>query len=219
MREPALRIFGDYWMNGNAGTAETPGCFHKFSWADVDVFMLDDRTYRTPNVDTTDAARQMFGDAQMRWLMDGLSTSLATFKIVAGGNQMLNRTTPFETFSHFPKEQQRLFDYVAAQKVPGVVFLSGDRHHTELLRRADAGPYPLYDFTSSALMSGGGRNEDEAKNPDRVDGTWVTGRRNFGLVDVAGPAKARVLTLRAVDYAGAELWKHDVHAEELKVAG
>ena len=49
----------------------------------------------------------MFGEAQMEWLMAALASSRATFKIVAGGNQMPNPVTPYEAFGRFPAEQQK----------------------------------------------------------------------------------------------------------------
>jgi alkaline phosphatase D len=216
MREASLRVFKDYWANPGYGTGETPGVFNRFAWSDVEFFLLDDRYHRTPNLAETDPKRQMFGEAQMRWLADALASSRATFKLVAGGNQMLNPITNWEAFGRFPAEQKRLLDLLRDERVPGVVFLSGDRHHTELVRRAEPGLYPLYDFTSSSLTSRGSRNEDEADNPARVPGTWVTETNNFGLIDLSGPPKDRRLTLRTVDYAGKELWKHEIAAGELK---
>ena len=44
----------------------------------------------------------------------------------------------------------------------------------------------------------------EANNPARIPGTWLTETRNFGVLDLGGPPKARTLTLRALDHAGKE---------------
>jgi alkaline phosphatase D len=217
MRETSLGVFKDYWANPGYGTAATPGVFSRFEWNDVELFLLDDRYHRTPNASVEPEARRMFGAAQLTWLEEALRSSRATFKIVAGGNQMLNPIADYEGFSRVPVEQNRLFSFLRAEKIPGVVFLSGDRHHTELLRRDEPGLYPLYEFTSSALTSGGGRLAAEANNPARVPGTWLTETRNFGLVDLGGPPKARTLTLRALDYTGKERWRHEIQAAELAI--
>ncbi|HYH46008.1 MAG TPA: phosphodiesterase, partial [Thermoanaerobaculia bacterium] len=121
----------------------------------------------------------------------------------------------FESLGNFPEDERELLDILRTTRAPGVVFLSGDRHATELLRRAEPGLYPLYEFTSSPLTSGSHRNEGEAGNPARVPGTWVT-ERNFGLIEVAGAPKSRVLTLRTLDVRGKELWRHTIRQGELE---
>jgi len=216
----ALKVFQDYWANATYGHDNTQGVFGRFEWGDIEFFLLDDRFHRSPNRMAASPDKKMLGDAQLKWLMESLVSSRSPFKIVASGSQMLNRVNEFEAFKNFPDEQKRLFDFIRASGVEGVVFLSGDRHHTELIKRTDIASYPLYDFTSSPLTSGGGFLKQEENNPDRVPGTWVTnGTRNFGTIDVSGPAKARKLTLRTLDKTGKELWKHEILESEVKGKG
>lgn len=217
LRETSLRVFRDHFPNPSFGTAEAPGVFTRFDWADVEFFLLDDRSYRSPDEMPDIPGKRMLGQAQMDWLKEALAGSQATFKVVASGSQMVNPLTFFEAFGNFPAEQKELFDFLRDARVEGVVFLSGDRHHTELLRRQVPGLYPLYEFTSSPLTSGGSRIEKEADNPARIPGTWVTGgTRNFGLLEVAGKPGERVLTLRTLDAQGKELWKHEIREGELR---
>lgn len=217
LRDAALRVFSDYWPQVQYGTSETKGLFHRFEWADVEFFMLDNRYHRSPNFWPVGPDKKMFGDAQIQWLKEALVDSNATFKIICGGNQMINPMTPFEAFGRVPDEQKKLFDFIAAQRIQGVMFMSGDRHSTELLKvQWPNAPYPWYEYTSSPLTSGSGRNEAEANNPARVPGTWVTRTRNFGLVQVSGPWRDRKLTLTAHDKDGKELWKHEIKETELR---
>ncbi len=69
--------------------AEIPGVFGRFEWGDVEFFLLDDRYHRSPNLSPDGPDKVMFGTPQLKWLMDGLRSSEATFKIVVGGNQMM----------------------------------------------------------------------------------------------------------------------------------
>lgn len=217
LREASLRIFKDYWANSSYGTEETLGVFGRFEWGDVEFFLLDDRYHRSPNQMPAGPDKVMFGPAQMRWLKESLRSSRATFKIVVGGNQMMNPVMRFEAFGKFPDEQKQLLDFLREARINGVLFVSGDRHHTELIKRMEPGLYPLYDFTSSPLTAGGGRIEEEANNPARVAGTWVTdGVRNFGLIEVSGAARDRRLLMRTLDQAGKELWRHEIKASELQ---
>lgn len=215
-REKSLRIFKDYWANADYGTTETPGVFGRFEWNDVEFFLLDDRYYRSANRFPNNAQKQMFGEAQLSWLENALASSDAPFKIIAGGNQMMNPLTPFEAFGSFPAEQKRLIDYIREAKISGVLFISGDRHYTELIKRVETGIYPLYDFTSSPLTSGTANpTKEEDTNPARVPGTLVKGVRNFGLIEASGTRKDRKLTLRTLDAGGKERWRHEIKASEL----
>lgn len=216
MRDRSLGIFKDYWANPTYGTSETPGVFGVFQWGDIDFFLLDNRYYRQPNNTPNAAARRMFGAAQMQWLMESLTSSQAPFKIIAGGNQMMNPITPYEAFGKFPSEQKALIDFIRDARIPGVVFLSGDRHLTELIQRKEPGMYPLYDFTSSPLTSGPSKpREDEIANPSRIPNTLVQGTRNFGILEFTGPRTQRKLTMRTHDDTGRELWRHEIEAQEL----
>lgn len=217
LREASLRVFQDYWANPTWGLPEAPGVFTRFEWADVDFFLLDDRYHRSPNGMPPGPDKRMYGRKQLQWLKESLAGSRAPFKIVAGGSQFWNPLNSFESLGLFPAEQQELYDFLREARIEGVVFLSGDRHHTELLKRQDPGMVPLYEFTSSPLTSGGGRLEKEADNPARVPGTWVTGGvRNFGILEVSGKPEDRVLTLRTLDADGKELWRHEIREGELR---
>ena len=214
--ETSLRIFKDYWANASYGTPDTPGVFGRFEWNDVEFFLLDDRYYRSPNNTPLNPKKQMFGEKQMQWLKDALVSSNAPFKIVAGGNQMMNPLTPFEAFGSYPEEQKSLIDFIREARVSGVMFLSGDRHFSELIKRVEPNLYPLYDFTSSALTSGPATpTKEEQTNPARVPGTLVTGVRNFGIIEASGTQKNRKLTLKTIDSTGKEWWKHEISASEL----
>ncbi|HEX2224901.1 MAG TPA: alkaline phosphatase D family protein [Thermoanaerobaculia bacterium] len=216
LREASLRVFQDYWLNPTYGTEGTPGTFTRFQWVDVDFFLLDDRYHRSPNRMPEGPDKRMFGPGQMKWLLESLANSRATFKIVVSGNQILNPLVRYEGLGKFPAEQQELLDFIRTARISGVVFLTGDRHHTELIRRADLqGLYPLYDFTSSPLTSRAADIKEEADNPARVPGTWVRGKRNFGVVEVSGPLDDRRLTLRTYDVQGKELWNHAIRASEV----
>lgn len=217
LRDTALEVFKDYWGNNTYGTSEIPGVFGRFEWGDVEFFLLDDRYHRTPNRMPDAPDKVMFGDAQMKWLMESLRSSGATFKVIAGGNQMINPIAAFESFTRFPNEQKKLFEFIREQRIEGVMFLSGDRHLTELIKRTDLGTYPLYDFTSSPLASGNAKpHESEANNPARVPNTLVTEAKNFGLIELSGTGANRKMTLKTIDLNGKELWKHDILASELK---
>lgn len=213
----SLNIFKDYWANISYGHDDVKGVFGRFEWADVEFFLLDDRFHRSP-AKSNEADKGMFGENQLKWLRESLLNSNATFKVIVGGNQMLNPLTPWEAWVEHPEEQKRFFDFLKEAKIEGVIFLSGDRHYAELLKREGLTDYPLYDFTSSPLSAGNSspNKEKEIDNPYRVNGTLVLNEKNFGLIEVSGTEKDRKMTLRLIDSKGKEHWKHEISAKELK---
>ena len=216
MREEALKIFTSYWLNPGHGLDDTPGVFFSFTWADVDFFMLDDRYHRSPNRSPDSPEKTMFGKAQIRWLKDALLSSRAPFKIIVGGNQMLNPQIAEESFSAFKDEYADLLHWLKASDVWGALFLSGDVHRTELIRLDDPDFYPLYDYSNSPLTSGTYAADKFKDNPAVVSGTQVMGKRNFGMLRFSGPRTDRKLVMECYNNTGQLLWKHEVKATELR---
>ncbi len=216
MKKESLEIFQEYWLNPGHGLDETPGVFFSFTWADVDFFMLDDRYHRSPDRSPDSPEKAMFGKAQMRWLKDGLLSSPAPFKIIVGGNQMLNPQVTEESFSAYRHEYEDLLKWIKASDVWGVLFLSGDVHRTELIRLDDPEFYPLYDYSNSPLTSGTYVADKLKNNPAVVSGTQVMGKRNFGMLSFSGPRTDRKLVMECHDKNGQLLWKHEVKATELR---
>lgn len=216
LKQTALKIFKDYWANPSYGVEGVPGVFMRFEWGDIEFFMLDDRYHRSPNdmPDTPD--KVMFGAAQMQWLMEALVNSRAPFKIVVGGNQMLNPVNAAEAFPNYRDEYQKFLQGLQTHKISGVLFLSGDVHHVELNKIVLPDFYPLYDFTSSSLTAGLYRPNQT--NPALVPGTLVDDTHAFGLLRFAGPRTERRVTLECYDKEGKKRWQHEIAAKELQVA-
>ena len=153
---------------------------------------------------------------QFRWLIDALTSSPQRFKVVVGGGQFLSPYDRWEGYAQFAFERDRLLDEIRRRQIEGVFFLSGDRHHTELVRIHPTGLYPLYDFTSSPLTSRGASASGELDSPVRIDGTLVNKKRNFGMLRFMGPPTDRKVEFETFDNQGKSLWKHVIKAQELK---
>jgi len=218
LKGASLEAFKEYWANPSYGLPELPGVFGQFSWSDVDVFLLDNRTYRSAG-SAPPEENSYLGEAQRLWLLDALSASRAPFKLIVSGSQVISPYSRFESYAQHPDELKRLLRGLKRRRIEGVIFLSGDRHHAELnVLKDDPQFYPLYDFTSSPLTSRPARSsDDELDSPRRVPGTFVKGRRNFGIIKVTGPQTDRTLTMRAHGVDGALLWSHSISASALKI--
>ncbi|MEL7833201.1 alkaline phosphatase D family protein [Fodinibius sp. Rm-B-1B1-1] len=217
LREEALHIFKRYWANPGYGTQETDGVFTKYKYSDVEFFLMDDRYHRAPN-QLKKEDKDFFGEAQLQWLMDSLVSSNATFKIVVVGNQVINKMNEHESMVAYGEEYETLMEFLDEHDIPGVLFLSGDRHFTELLKEEREDAYPIYEFTSSPLSSGTYGNLEESKefeNPQRVDGTLVYDDQNFGMMHVKGEKDNRRLILETYSSDGEKLWEYSISSSDL----
>lgn len=215
MRDQTMALFKAYWANPAWGHAGTTGIFSRFEWGDAEFFLLDNRSYRAPFMQK-DPARPHLGPAQLKWLKDSLASSRATFKFIVSGNQVLNTLTPSENYPAYQQEFQSLMDYLKQQGVEGVVILSGDRHHAEILKQNRPGTYPLYEFTSSPLTSTAFAPFIEEKElPIRQPGTLYS-QRNFGMVLIQGPKGQRVLTLELYNSKGEKQWAVNLPEQTFK---
>lgn len=212
----ALATFRRYWPNGGAGMPDVPGIFRAVSINDVDVFLLDGRYHRDADAGYPARGKRMLGEGQMRWLKNALLASRASFRIIVSGSQVLNAApSHVEGWSHFPEERGAFLDWLADNRIPGVLFLSGDRHHSVLTRLNRQNAYPLFDFTCSPLTAGAHKPAAGEGEGSAEPGTLVV-KRNFCTIDVDGAWGERRLVLRAFDAAGGELWTRELHSRELR---
>lgn len=205
--------FHTFWGNPDFGIEGLQGCTNAFTWADCQFLMLDNRWYRTPNhCDACDCT--VLGDQQIEWFIDRLIYSRAPFKFVAIGGQVLNTVKRYETYANLcPEERKRLLERIQEENIRGVVFLTGDRHHSELSKYEGdtSGPH-IYDLTISPLTSGAYDAANE-NNELRVEGTHV-GVRNYGILNITGPRKARKLIISVKDQKGEQKWQKTIMASE-----
>ena len=219
LKGESLRLFKRYWPAFHYGLPDTPGVFQTFRIADAQLFLTDGRYYRKPGGWPDGPEKSLLGREQLAWLEAALLSSNAAFKIIAVGSPVLNpNVTRDESYGLYATELRELLDFIKARKIEGVLFLSGDRHRTELWRRVGPGMYPLHDYTSSPLTSGPypvKPGSPESKGIDRVPGTLVE-EHNFGVVRLEGKGKERKLVLEARDKTGALRFTHEIRRDELR---
>jgi alkaline phosphatase D len=221
LKETSRDVFKNYWLNTSYGM-EGKGIYTTWGYGDVDVFMMDDRWWRSadnladsvngqPNKD-----KRMWGYEQLEWLKQSLLSSRATFKIIANGSQILNPVSPYDKLADFPYEYNEFMNFLSLQKINGVLFLTGDRHHSEIIKLDRAGAYPLYDITVSPLTSGthffGG---PEKNNPYRILG--IDQKQNYGKVSVTGERGKRKLKIDFIGVAGETLGNWSIDESALKL--
>lgn len=211
-----LEAFKDFWANKSYGInpEQNEGNYSTFNWGDAQFFLLDDRFFKSPN-DRKTGERTILGNEQYEWLIDALSSSNAPFKIICIGGQVISNAARFENYATYPEEREKLLKEIEANKIKGVLFLSGDRHFTELSKLERNGTYPLYDWTVSPLTSGIGESYKQDKNTNQVEGSLFA-VNNFGTISFSGNKENRQMKLSLFDKEGAALWNKVILKKELE---
>ena len=203
LKHHALDAFKDFWPSESYGSGHTEGITNSFAYNDCQFFMLDDRWYRT--VDTVNGT--ILGEQQKYWLKESLLGSKAPFKFVCVGGQFLSDFAGFENFANYADERAEIIQYIDDHNIKGVVFLTGDRHHSEISKIITEKGNVIYDVTSSAITSS---TYDHSSEPNhfRVDGSMIS-VRNFALFNVAGTRKNRKLNVVFKNTEGIQLYAFD----------
>lgn len=165
----------------------------------VKVILLDTRYHRDPITRDPLTNQRYFpnktgdilGEAQWDWLKNELRRSTAQIHLIGTSIQAVSSQHPWEKWANFPRARKRLFRVIEESGAPGVVLLSGDRHHAELSRHDAAIDYPLYELTASGLTHHASPGDEP--NRHRVGG--LVAALNYGLVTIdweAAPVQIRL---------------------------
>lgn len=220
LKETSRDIFNKYFCNPSSGE-NGQGIYTMLSWGDADIFVTDDRWWRSADAmkDSVDGKpnpdKRMLGTQQMEWLKNSLLNSIAAFKIIVVGSQVLNPVSPFDKWRDFPVEYDEMINFLKDYKVNGVVFLTGDRHHSEIIKIERPGTYPLYDITVSPLTSSPHVfGTAEKNNPYRVLG--IDQKQNYGKFIFTGVRGNRKMTVEFLGVQGEKIGEWSVTEKDLK---
>ena len=157
-------------------SAAEPGrIYRKISYGPLlDVFMLDTRSYRSPNGRSDDPHAQLLGRPQLSWLKRELKNSLAIWKVIAAsapvglvGN---DGGAPRETPGGRELEVGELLAFLKRSGIANVVWVTADLHYTAA-HYYDPGKAlfqdfePFWEFVSGPLHAGTWR-------PTKLDRTF-----------------------------------------------
>jgi alkaline phosphatase D len=196
----ALQARRDAWENQRtiAQNAGYPGGYMPTTLAEPNA---------TTPTDTSAAPAEVLGEAQWAWLEAQLRKP-AEIRLIATSIQFVSEEHRFENWANFPNERLRMVRLLNATDARGVIFLSGDRHWSEVsvlqpgkltttpptlndprwqyAPAPDQPRYPLWDITSSALNQPRSRGSWEL-NAHRVGAPLMTA--SFGLMTIDWPSQ------------------------------
>jgi phosphodiesterase/alkaline phosphatase D-like protein len=115
---------------------EDGGLYYQFTVADVDIFVLDTRWYRSPMQASDEQGKTMLGEDQLSWLLDGLKQSTAPFKMIFssvsfndyGGDTSSGRQG-FDSWMGYKFERSKVLSFIEENQIQGVLVFSGDQHY------------------------------------------------------------------------------------------
>jgi len=205
----------------------------------LDIFLVDGRTFRTPNFPRPSADEHFFGEEQTSWLADAVAASRATWKVIASDmstclvvGDKVGDDFDQEAFGRTngppagrELELARIFSTWKARAVKNVIFLTADVHYAAAHRLTPERAVfkdmiPYWEFVAGPLHAGqfGLNPFDDTFGPELGWANVVRGQtgqpsdlatQSFGTVHVDG--STGVLTVTLVDGAG-----RDLHATVLR---
>lgn len=228
LKEVTLKAFKTYWGNQTYGEADNAGVYGKFNWSDAAFFLMDDRSHRDDNgvSQENNPAKSVWGARQIDWLKQSLLYSKSQknqrFRFIITGGQVLQtviKSSRSETHELYRREREELIEFIKENQITGVVFLTGDVHHTALYRRPLTEKQFIYELTSSPLSSGSwaAATSEKASDPCVVAGT-IVGTQNYCQIRVTGEKETRALVIRCYDKANTFQWEQTILASTLEPA-
>ncbi|ETA08669.1 alkaline phosphatase [Gordonia alkanivorans CGMCC 6845] len=184
-RASALRA---WWENTPVRTTARPDgtvirAHRRLAFGDLaEINVLDTRSHRDDqangdndspqNARTADPSRTILGDAQERWLLDGLASSNARWDVLAQQVPMADlarggsRAVSMDGWSGYEASRRRVLDGAARRGVHNLVSLAGDIHRSVVadLRAdyVDDSPTRGIELATTSITSGGdGEDSDD----------------------------------------------------------
>ena len=191
--------------------------------ADLELFILDTRQYRSSNADQDGPAKTMLGERQLQWLLSGLTESTATWKVIvtsvplsiskrggagAPGN---DGWAGGVDGTGFERERQVIVDCILAQRVKNVVFLGGDVHYVQANAydpNGDGTP-DFHEFVVGPLSAAPGPQTPASAGLRPTTLINEGGYFNFGLIRVTKSS----FDVTVLDEAGATRFSHHLSAK------
>lgn len=182
---------------------------YDFEGKRLKIILLDTRYFRDPlkknkeGMNVPNYEGKILGDEQWEWFKIQLDDPEIDLFIIGSSIQVIPKDHRFEKWANFPNERNWLLAIIREKVKAPVIFISGDRHISELskLEMADY-DYPVYDVTSSSLTHGWSERKEE-KNEYRVGS--IIHDENFAVLTINWKKKIPQVSLKYVGESNVEL--------------
>jgi alkaline phosphatase D len=165
------KIFTQSWNNPRYGFGDKRGgLFFRTRIGPCDIIMIDERFFRE------NREGSLLGEPQMQWLEEQLLDCKGPFIVLSSGTMWSDYVSNGkDSWGRWdPQGREKLFRAIEESRIPGVLFISGDRHGARGFRIPRPSGYQFYEFEVAGL---GGRS-----GPPVSDPAWQT--QLYGVADV-----------------------------------
>ena len=179
-KDVSLAVFKDFFASDQTDNFYMPGIgvASAFEIYGYNFFLTDNRTFRTP---LGESPQRHFGDEQMQWLLSNLQGKEHAF--IVSGDQFFGGYTIKDSFQGHHRQRFAYFLDELSELGAEVVFMSGDKHYTEIMEiPEDKLGYKTYELTASPMHANAKTFPDFLPNALRIEG--ADGVYNFMVVEV-----------------------------------
>ena len=194
MRDSIYLAFDLFWPNSVRKTYNYTyydyGTYQRYTYNDVDVFLLDSETFDNTNT--------LYGDKQLERLFQEINNTGSTFTIIAS-------STPFtfeakESFLNYGKQFKYFMERLQIAKPNGLILVTtGAKEGTKLNR---------IHFSSDKELNNNSSSVTEFNISSLAD-------NNYSLISVKGSSKDRILSFETYNQNGNLIYKKSFHQNEL----
>ncbi|MFL6075549.1 MAG: alkaline phosphatase D family protein [Mycobacteriales bacterium] len=129
--------------------------YYSFRAGPADFFMMDGRSYRSDSAAADNGSKTMLGAQQLADLESWLKNSTAPWKFLITADPFANMTCDLSTPNHdswcgYRTERQKIWDFITANNITGVVAVSGD-HHWSGVFKEDNTAAKIYEFMPNPM--------------------------------------------------------------------
>lgn len=229
-RESEQLFLDFYQLPADSPARSRPGIYQSYYFGEhgqrVQLILLDTRYFRGPAVkqkptkkcpafnyaQQLDPSVSLLGDSQWQWLSAELENR-ADIRIIVSSIQVIPDQHCWEKWANFPLERDRLFNLIADKNADAVIFLSGDRHLSEVssIKHEKIG-YPILEVTSSGMntkMYGKGEVNAFRMSEDNIR------ENNYGVIEFNWDQPSPSLTITIHNRTGKILFNHDILITDL----
>jgi len=203
-------------QNWNNPANDQPGIYFNTRLGPVELIMLDTRSCRENQ--SRGEYGSFLGKKQLTWLKEVLRNSEAPYKVISSGTMwsdyVSNGKDSWGTWDTIARAE--LFDFIASEKIPGVLLLSGDRHGARGFRIPTPSGFVMHEFETASL---GGVPGPDAMAPDTTHQLYGYHGKDaiaFGEFRFDTTGSERGLTFRLIDQYGHVLEKIFLPYESLR---
>ena len=203
LKDSVFYAFDMFWPNALNKTYNYTfwdyGTYQKYSYNDIDIFLLDNRMFREGLNDPTPS---LFGDTQTERLFKEINNSGAAFTFIVSPTPFLFETD--ESLINYKDHFEHFMYRLKVSGTEGVILLSGNGEETKV-KKYDNDPewsgadfwYPIYELNFGSLAKSG-QNQ------------------NFSRIRVEGKLHKRVCSIETFDSSGNIIFRKRIHEDELK---